>query len=451
MNIDYMESTVLYHYLVEYLLVSKDIEKEMDKLTFDQAFKDILTLIINVDKGEAYFDSFMHNNLEKMFKYLISKDPSYQDIYELYKSYSHDLQGNFYSNQFYLKFDDLNEYSKNECFVWNVDDMRESVIFDFSAYATLLSCNMETYINDHFQTFAFNQKFLYFVSKLINQYPVVFKDKSLRLKIQAILMYNAMLDNPETEDSFKDYFVTKNINEKTEISDSEYRLKYQKFLDYNNKLLDMISNGKIYKDSCNIISYISAYNENIIEGAIYKDHQIPENPLLLDYLIKEIKELGNFEYTYEMKKHLLDLLATLRPVIGKDQIPIFNDCVSYINTKEVLERSNLNLYNENPNNVNGLLRVIIKVYKLIFDENDIGDKDAYQAINELFDAINDKKDFKDIKELKLTLQAFLKKYPNVITNYEVNQKITESLALLPSNDKKIITKKIKKTQKRKKV
>ncbi len=445
----FTESTVLYHYLVEYLLVSKNIENEMDRITFDESFKEILTLLIEVDKDESYFDSFMHQNLEKMFNYLIKKDSSYQELYKLYESYPHTKEGNFYVNQFYLKFDDLNEYAKNECFIWNVDDMRESVIFDFSAYLILLNSDVQSYINDYFETFAFNQKFLYFVSKLINQYPVVFKDKNLKLKIKAILMYNDMLDNPEVEENFKETFIMKNNSEIEKITDEEYHLKYRKFLNHNHKLLDMINNDKIYKDSCNISSYIEAYNKNTIDEAIYKGGQIKKNPLLLDSLIKEIKKLENFEYTYEMKKNLLYLLSDLRLVIGKDQVSIFNDCISYINTKPTLEKSNLNLYNENPNNVGALLQIIIKVYKFIFEKNDIGSMNFYQAIKELLDCINDKKNFTEIEELESTLKALLEIYPNIVTNYEVNQKISEGLELLPN--KKALEHKIKRIQKRKKV
>ncbi len=447
-SIDMTEATVLYHYLIEHLLVSDDVEKELKPLTIDEAFIDILKLIIEVDKEEDYFDDEMHKNMVKIFVYLSKDNDNYRDLFNNYSSYPKSGKGNFYLNQVYLKYDSLENYTKANSIIWNKKDIKESVSFDFTAFATLLSCNLEEYINDHFINFAFDQKFLLFVHKLINQYPVIFKDKDIKIKIQSILMYNDMLDNPETEENFKETFIKRNIGD-IEVTEEEYHKKYHEFLKDNKRLLGMIINNRIFQDACNIKSYINAYNEDIAENAIHKNGELPNNPLILDTLIKRIKKLGSFEFNQDMKNNLLNHLSDLRQIIGKDQVPYFNECVSYINSTKIVDSSNLQLYNNNPENVHGILKVIIKAYKYIFEEPDIGDKNAYEALNELFDCINGKKEFKDVENLEEKLKALFRIYPNVFTNEDVYQNTKEAIELLPNGKK--YAKKIKRIQNKRKV
>lgn len=450
-KIKVIEATAFYHYLIEYLLVSNNIEdriNDLDNCLFNESFRDILSSLIEADEESNYLDSFMQKNMDKLLNFLLEKDYNmYINVYEKYYSYRKIKDGSFYANQLFLKYNSLDTYANNKCIMWDVQDMRDSVIYDFAIYSALLSNDASAYINEQFSKFTLNKKFLYFVHKLINQYPDIFSDKNMKIKIKTILMYNSLLSNAETEKMIE-FCIKNNI---INLDDNSKHKEYQNLISDNDKLLKIIDNNMIYSNPCNISAYINAYNEVITLNSLYKDGEIPHNALMLDYVVKKIKEINHHDFTVENKKIFIDVLATLRPHIGKDQISIYNECIAYINSHPISETTVVNARYLDTNRLNSFHRIILKIYKTIYDEQDIGNKNIYEAMKYFFDNLNNNNSLSlfDLKELELIIKALLRIYPKLITNNDIYEKIESAIDLLPNIKKKRINNKIKKIQKRK--
>lgn len=451
--INITKATAFYHYAVEYLLVSSNIKHDIDKLEdslFNESFRDIIDSLIDTDKENGYIDSYMQSNMEILLDYLVQLNPIlFTDISSKYHSYNKTVGGSFYENQLFIKYDKLDDYVNNKCIMWNAQAIRNSVTCDFAYIAALMSHNTSEFLTGQLSKFTLDQNFLYFIHKLINQYPCVIKDKDIKAKIKTILMCNELFSEPEVMKYKLNEFCIKNSIEDDELG---YE-KYQYFIEDNGKLLTKICMDKVYIDSCNISAYINAYNEVIVLNSLYKDGDLPQNPLMLDHVIKKIKDVHYNCFTLENKKAFIDVLSTLRPCIGKDQISLYNECIGYINSHSTVPTTAANARYFDVNRLSLPYRIIFKIYKKIYDEQDIGEKNIYEAIKDYFDHLNSNSptDEYDPEELALTIKTLIRVYPKILTNQDICERIEQDMYLLPKSKFKKINKKIKKIKKEKKM
>ena len=454
-TVELKKAAAFYQYLIEYLLCSTDIKTELEKLdkdVFSIGFTDILNMLIDIDHEYSYFDSFMQNNMNILLDHLASIDENNIVFKQKYDSYPKTNGGRFYADQIFLKYNNFDGFIKNNCISWNADDLRDSVVFDSAAYSSLLGNNIEAFLNEQYQVFICNQKFLDFVRKTIYLFPEVFKDKGIRAKTLAVLTYNSLLDTISDDKEFANKFMLKNEG-KQSGNTREYRTKYNYFMKDNNELLENIRMNNFYKHSYSILEYIIIYNHNKVLDLIYNKKEVPQNPLLLDYMVRHIMHLSDAEFTSENKKTFIDMLANIRPCIGKDQLGVYNKCIGYINLKSNAPVSILNSYNLDIDKLGPVAKRYVKLLRNLCNKNDICGKNVYAAHNDFFDYLNGNVDRGSYspEEAALAIKSCLKTYPTIFLDKTIRQRLDGVLSHLPINEQIKINNKIEKVYRKEKM
>ena len=423
-----------YHFFIESILCQENMQealKKINKKMFDNKFCEILDAIIDVDIADDYYDDFLHERLKQLIDYLVEIDKDlFTNIKEKYESYPKKQSANFYANQMYMKNNSVKSFINNKTFIWNVKDIHESVVYDFSTLHSFLVSDVQELVGN-FNEYINQNKFCYFVSRLMSQYPGILLDDDLRQKIELVLECNisvAKLEDSEMRESAVKDYMEKNYRKKT---DANSEICYFRFTLDSTDLYNRIKGKQIYEDPCNTVNYINIYNYNEVICGMF-DKEININPYLLQPTINYIKRLGDHEFTGDRKDQLVRFMNKIRSVIGKDKIEEYNNCLIYINDKPEVPTANEVGYG-------GFFNAIIKICDYI--QTKINERDEVNSIayQKLFNYLNKDAKLLSPAEAYDAINNLMKDYPILFLDNFITDKLLKLVDIKKEHklDKKI--------------
>ena len=427
-----------FHYLIEGLLCQKNISdslKEIEKKFYDDNFYEVLDALIDVDMETGYYDDFTHKNLDILIDYLEKFDNKYSELVKKYRSYEKKQSADFYANQLCIKYNKTEEFINNKTFAWNISDMRESMIYDFMAYEILVACDADELVNK-FQLFINQDKFIYFVNRILIQYPLLFKDQDFCHKCETIFECNLSLFKIAEEDVMKDY-IAKNYDENSSCADVTE--KYQRFLQENSNMLFKLKKGEIYDPPYNVLNYVNIYGRNTVINGL-NGQKVNNSPLLLEHIIDYIRSLKDYQFTFEKKNELLSFLHSIRNVISKDQLDKYNEIIIYINSK-------LTMPSYENWDCSYLTKKLLKMYD-VEKSKKINGKPLVMLYDEVFNYINNGENNLSKVDCYKIIKSLIKDYPVLFLDDTITDK---SLELVKKNQKEILKNRINKIRKKRKV
>lgn len=337
--------TAKYHYMLDYLLFSNDLDESLEHVKLE--LNDSIFLTILDTLGEefecGYYPDKVFNNYEKIIEFL----RKYYQNEEYLRALDH-ITNNYnnmekksgytvYASEFDNKINDINKHKNNDCLLWNKEQMEELFSFDCSAILSF-NVNPETYFENYFPYYICNQNYLYFIQKILVQYPKLLLEPIIKQRITDILTYNINIIEEESIDELIELFAIKNYNSDSEYVKEnfvDYFTKFAEFVDESNRLLIRANN--INKNNCSnnfkMSNLINSYYFTFIEKQFVDKEEIKENPILLGYLYSYIENVSTKLKDSQVNKKIIDMMSSLRQSIPKKEIPEYNEHLVMANSE----------------------------------------------------------------------------------------------------------------------
>ena len=437
-------NTVKYHYMIEYLLFSNDILSDIEPINTelnDILFLDVLdTLRLNLFSNN-YYPKKVFTNFEKLINYLENyyNDNQLLDELKMIKNDYNQMEKNsgnkIYVSEFEYKTNDIKSYANNNCFIWNVNEIEKLFEFDYGA---VLSFNVkgDTYFEHFFPIYICNQNYIYFIQKLLIEYPTLFLIPKIKQKVINILEYNKTIIEEMDINELIEEFAKKNYNSDIKHIKSnypEYFTKFANFIELSNKLLDRVNNinKKNYDQSFNINELINIYYYTFIEKQFIDKEEIKENPILLGHIYSYIEQTLNNINDRSINNKLNDMMHICRKELPKSELQNYNEHLGLLNVGnengikfiDHVEDSKLNL---------------LEQLKL---SHDVSKYEEYYKLEDLLDTlvldhnviksfICDDLEFETLylnhfiysDDFVLAIKKMLDIYPNLFTDYTIHQR-----------------------------
>lgn len=367
--------------LINCLLCSPDVEKDMNILktrmlydSFLEAFNITLNdcLKANIYGVEAY------ENMEKILKYLKSiyeeiKDKTnyienidnYYILLGKYTEAKNNTGYEIYQDEFNSKMNSIQEHNLNKPYLWNKKDMDLSIRFD---YDILFSSKIddENYLSEYLNQYVFNQKYIYFIKKMLVSGPIVFLDKRINARAIDVLNYNEDTYYETDKKTLVEKYALKNYG--VIINDNEEFEKYNKVLDEfirdckNLKIKLLNINEKNYFNNFQKEIFVDYYQKALLEKLVVANGlEIinPENTMQLEYLYKLIEDNKKTKIcNVKMKNSIIEMMN------------LFKENYKLNDKKEFIHRYNeyLGLLNETEPDAYGMVNNLV-ISKLSYLES----------------------------------------------------------------------------------
>lgn len=291
--------------LIEFLMFSNDIEKEIQDL--DNLIKQIDTntiyeVIDTIQKENIYTKKNL-NNLKILLKYL--KIEKYQEIEKIIENAP--SSNDIYYYEYLEKFDVLENKINDIQNMVPKNLLENSIRFDFYAFYGLIS-NKDDYITKFLPNLLNNQLFILFIKKILNEQPDILLNKIIYNRIMEIL--NVYLCNDDIANYImklkqKVNYFTK--NKQAVVFDYEqfkyhYNTAFFKYLITSNIDISIYHN---YVISDEFINYI---NEEINK---YESDQYKNKFSYLEEQKNRIKYILNYALNYKQNNEYKLLYNTL--------------------------------------------------------------------------------------------------------------------------------------------
>ena len=435
---------VKYHYISNYLLFSNDILQSLEEVKPE--VNDILFLdVLNALRLNLFSKGYYPDKVFRNFGILLdSLDNYYEDekLIEEIKHIKYDYRKmekksgyQVYAAEFENKINTINDYKNYDCLIWNTKQMEDLFEFDCGAILSF-QVRSDVYLEQFFPNYICNQNYIYFIQKLLMQYPVLFLNPLIKQKVTDILEYNKNIIDEMSISELIEEFITKNFNSDIECIKSDYPKYFIKFVDFielSNKLLVRINNlnKNNYDENFSAKEFIDVYYRTFIEKQFIEKDEIKENPILLGQLYSYIENILVKFNDSKINKQIIDMMATCRAKLPKKDIKNYNE----------------HLLVANSTNINGMGFIShILITKLNFLErlrvsHDVNKYECYDELNDILDTlildhnvvksfICDDLEFETLylnnfihsDDFVLTIKKLLDIYPNLFTEYTIHQR-----------------------------
>lgn len=443
-KVEVMEyNNVKYHYIINYLFFSDDISKSFEEIKSevdDIIFLDVLnTLRFNLFSN-SYYPNKVFQNFEKLLD-ILEKHYSDQELIEgvmfIKNNYSlmEKKEGyQVYLSEFENKINTINDYN-NTSYLWDKKQMEALFEFDCAAILSFM-VNSDIYLDKFFPNYICNQNYLYFIQKILIQYPELFLNNIIKQKVINILEYNKLIVENMDMDKIIEEFTIKNNNlsvEEIKSDYSRYLIKFANFMELSDRLLIRIKNiNKNNFDECfNAKELVNLYYHTFIEKQFVERDDIPSNPMFLDAIYNYIDEILVGINDYKINKKIIDMMAECKETLPKKLTKGYNEHLLVANSV----------------NKNGIGFIsYVQDTKLDFFErlvmtHDINKYQFYDDANDLLDTLIldhdviksfmcDELEFETLyfesfvysDDFVLTIRKLLEIYPNLFTDFTIHER-----------------------------
>lgn len=356
-----LDSCYELNYLLIYLILSDNIEEDLDGISDIIITPDFITLIkylLELNLNYQLFPKKIIDNLSKMLDNINKtlKNNNYTDnqVMDLYKSCIADLESigdadyyEYYNNELLKRMDDLYEYSCNSCFAWKREDLEKSIRFDFELLS-LLRLEDNKYYN-YAPSLLLNSNVIYSLKAMLLDYPTLFNDPKIKRRILDILKDNINLLNNEDTQTLMDLYKENNM-----IDGNVDRQVISKIKKESINLFNRINKLNKYNSSIDLDNIKTFYHQVMLESILLASSEekfdqaskiYTDEYLNLDYLYAFI--LSNNEIlstSLKIKNRLINLMHSFKEKYKLDK-EIYNSYLTKINSIKIEE----NVYIKYPN------------------------------------------------------------------------------------------------------
>lgn len=438
-------NTVKCHYMINYLLFSNDILKTLEEVKSE--VNDILFLdVLNTLRLNLFFKGYYPDKVFKNFEILLDNLENYYENEELIDGVKYIKQNydemekksgyQIYASEFENKINTINDYKNYDCLIWDTKQIEDLFEFDCGAILSF-QVKSDAYLEQFFPNYICNQNYIYFIQKLLMQYPELFLNPLIKQKVVSILEYNKIIVEEMDMNELIEEFSIKNFNldiKTIKSNYSKYFTKFANFIELSNKLLVRINNlnKNNYDESFSIREFINVYYHTFIEKQFIEKDEIKENPILLGQLYSYIENILVKFNDHKINEKVIDMMATCR-----DKLP-----------KKAIKNYNEHLLIANSTNINGMgfISYVLNTKLNLLERKkisyDINEYQYYDEANDLLDTllldydviksfICDDLEFETLylnnfihsDDFVLTVKKILDIYPNLFTEYTIHQRI----------------------------
>ena len=313
--------------LIEYLMFSDDIQKDLDELSDAINIIDINSIneLIDTIKNQNIYTNKNLNNFKYILKYLnIENYEEKRQIIDNAES-SNDI----YYYEYLEKFDVLNR-SINEKYITISKEMIEcSIRYDFIA-CYILNLQQKFYENIYPQTLLNNKLFLMFIKKILNEQPDLLLNKKIYKRLNSILD-NYIKDGINVEELKKEiYYFRKNKYAET------FDYGKFKYLYMNSFFKYIITNNVDIKRYHNYIindEFIYYLKEEI---EIYDQEECKDYFPYSDEMKMKIRKILNYILDYRQDFKYKEIYNILRYKLDKKNQKIDFYKLEYLNKKQMI-------------------------------------------------------------------------------------------------------------------
>lgn len=317
--------------LIEFLMFSDNIEKEIndfDDLINEINIESINEMINTINSKNIYTEQNLNN-----FKILLKKlnIPNYNELEQIINNAT--PSNDIYYYEYLKKFDVLENQINNYPSIIPKKLLEYSIRFDFHAFYALMS-NGEDYITKFLQKLIYNELFIMFIKKVLNEQPNILLNKKINKRILGILYVD--LCNPDSKDYImklkqKVNYFTK--NKQATIFDYEkfkyhYNTSFFKYLITSNVDISIYHNYVISNEFINYIEEeINKYElDNYKDTFPYLEEQKNRIKYILNYAL-------NYKQNNEYKLLYNSLIHKLNTVNSTNQF--YNE--EYVNRNKIID------------------------------------------------------------------------------------------------------------------
>ena len=321
---------VSYRRLADYLLLKHNAKEESEK------FKDIIlteeflyvfeTMIKNINESSISYPYISYRNACEVLSY-ISNNTDF-NVYELINNvYS---MTNFsyekYNYEYMAKQTSLNLETQNNMTMWSLDDIEESLLYDFIVTISL-NADETDFIANYLPEFILNKNVVFSLNKIISENELLLKNKEFLSRIRTIVKMNLKVLDSMNDNNRKEVIEEYVKHNYHDIENIElYSNDLEIFKELNMNVINKINNMDF--PSFNIEAMHKYYDYLVIEHYLINDNLKTKN-LILDniyFYIDNVKSL-----TLKNKKKIIELLNSKKETLNDFELQRLNSYIDKVN------------------------------------------------------------------------------------------------------------------------
>jgi|GEM_PF-2665317 len=342
--------------LFGYLVFSKNIKEDLNLLfqrVFNLKFLGFLNEELFLMQKNNIYPNKVYNNINIILIGLKKTLEANLDMidYEKYNRITHEIMGRYnelknkddyelYLMESNMKFDNIFDRANNNYCLWKVEDIENSIRFDYSVMINLDTSD-ENYYNNVISYCLNNKNFIFFVKKMLILFPQIFLDDKIKHRILVILRANQEMINQKKTEAF-DHFMIVNYRELEEYDKEQYLPLYDKFIFETNNLFEKIIklNKDNYENNFEIESFIDYYKTTYLEQEFLKKNNKLnfDDRTLLEHIYILIEDNSKHKcYNLDIKRNIVEIMNKYREIYFKKPgfLDEYNKHMGILNSTEM--------------------------------------------------------------------------------------------------------------------
>ena len=234
-----------------------------------------------------------------------------------------------YYYEYTLKQSSINLESYQNTALWNVEDIEESLLYDFIVTMSLNTDDLD-FLNNYLNNFIFSKDTVLSLNKIVSENDKLLSDKEIKRRIRTIVKANLkLLDNIDENNrrEMVELYVSKNYKEQENVE--FYIHEFDIFKELNLNVLNKLSNNKY--NAFNIESIHQYYDYLVIENYLNANSNIKSKDLILNNIYFYIDNV--LSLSLNNKKQLIGLLNEKKEFLTSFELEKLNSYIEKINLK----------------------------------------------------------------------------------------------------------------------
>ena len=444
---------VSYRRLIDYLLLKHNVNDELDKfkdIILTEEFLVVLKLFISdINKYGAGYPEISKENAFKIVNYIKLNSNLYNSecIDEINKmnKFSYDK----YYYEYTLKQSSINLESYQNTALWNVEDIEESLLYDFIVTMSLNTDDMD-FLNNYLNNFIFSKNTVLSLNKIVSENDKLLSDKEIKRRIRTIVKSNLkLLDNIDENNRREmiELYVSKNykVQENVEFYIHEFDI----FKELNLNALNKLSNNKY--NAFNIESIHQYYDYLVIENYLNADSNIKSKDLILNNIYFYIDNV--LSLSLNNKKQLIGLLNEKKEFLTSFELEKLNSYIEKINLKTTNKDNDIIYEFKTRSNMLTFIKAKFDIKK---GDNALYNKVLASKSQDLYNIemlIKDDEYFNknimyaNMLSFQYSLKKFMSEYPSMFLNDVILSRALTIINKYDGLDAKVLKKKLEKIKK----